>query len=253
MLEVEPNTPQAHVGLGSMHARRLELEDAERHYLAALAIAPTDADARSALRLFFLTQGAHLAAEGDPEGALDAYAAAVEHFPEDPATLGALAGELTRQKRWEDAIPQLERALEAKPGDLDLLLALANSAHASGRYADAVRHRREVERLQPGRRSNLNNLAWLLATTPDDAVRDPDAAVELAERMLAGVERPSANALDTLAASYAAAGRFQEALAVSERAAQLAEQGGASALARVLRERAALYREGRAFVETPPR
>ena len=252
VLQVEPDTPRAHVGLGSMHARLLEFEDAERHYLAALEIAPEDPFSRSVLRLFFLKKGAHLAAKGDPGGSLHAYSAAVEHFPDDPTTHGALATELARQKRWEEAIPHLERALELQPGNVEVLLAMAVAAHASGRYDDAVHYRREVARLAPARRSNLNNLAWLLATAPDDAVRDPDTAVELAERMLAGVEQPSANHLDTLAASYAAAGRFEEAIAVAERAARLAEQGGSASLARVLQERATLYREGRAFVETPP-
>ncbi len=56
----------------------------------------------------------------------------------------------------------------------------------------------------------LNGLAWLLATCPDDTIRDGDKAVEYAERAL--LQENSSTILDTLAAAYAEAGRFEEAI-----------------------------------------
>jgi tetratricopeptide (TPR) repeat protein len=65
------------------------------------------------------------------------------------------------------------------------------------------------------------SLAWLLATCPDGSLRNGTRAVGLAEqaRTLAGIESPQL--LDTLAAAYAEAGRFPEAIETARRALNL--------------------------------
>ena len=68
----------------------------------------------------------------------------------------------------------------------------------------------------------MNNLAWLLATSRDASLRDPERALELALRARtlaakpdAASDREHAAVLDTLAAAQAAAGRFSEAVRAS--------------------------------------
>ena len=63
-----------------------------------------------------------------------------------------------------------------------------------------------------------NNLAWLLATTPHPAIRDPQRALELATRaakITAGAGGEP-RVLDTLAAAYAACGQFSQAVEVGK-------------------------------------
>ena len=69
----------------------------------------------------------------------------------------------------------------------------------------------------------LNDLAWLLATWPDEAVRDGPRAVRLAERAAALTGRKKPMTLDTLATAYAEVGRFDEAVRTAEQAVRLAE------------------------------
>src|SRR5438067_12465009 len=78
--------------------------------------------------------------------------------------------------------------------------------------------------LAPDRVNALNSFAWLLATASDDSVRDGKRAVQLAERAnaLAGNNDPTI--LHTLAAAYAEAGRFDEALQTARRARKLASR-----------------------------
>ena len=66
--------------------------------------------------------------------------------------------------------------------------------------------------------------AWHLAVCPESKYRDGVKAVELAKK---AVElKDAANNLDTLAAAYAEAGRFQDAIKTQERAiAKLKEEG----------------------------
>ncbi len=61
-----------------------------------------------------------------------------------------------------------------------------------------------------------NCLAWLLATCPDEEIRDGERAVVIAKDVVA--KDASAHNLDTLAAAYAAAGRFNEAVSTQEQA-----------------------------------
>jgi len=72
-------------------------------------------------------------------------------------------------------------------------------------------------------------LAWELATNPDEKARDGKRAVELAEAAVLARGR-TPDDLDTLAAAYAEAGRFDEAVATIEEALKTAGPHGDAAL-----------------------
>jgi Flp pilus assembly protein TadD len=95
----------------------------------------------------------------------------------------------------------------------------------------------------------LNNLAWLLATCGDGSVRNGQRALELAERAnrLAGGQ--DVRVLDTLAAAYAEAGRFEEAVRTVQAAIQLASATGRTESARRMQERLRLYQAGQPYRE----
>jgi hypothetical protein len=92
-------------------------------------------------------------------------------------------------------------------------------ADAAETYATAIDIRGGQDDLassQPRRRAQ-NSLAWLLATCPEDTVRDGPRAVVLAEQIVAAVPRDAVY-LNTLAAAYAEVGRFEDAAATQEEA-----------------------------------
>jgi hypothetical protein len=93
----------------------------------------------------------------------------------------------------------------------------------------------------------LRSLAWLLATSPDPKVRNGAQAIIVAERanQLTGYE--DGMALDTLAAAYAEAGRFDNAVATESRAIELARAAGKNDLADRFATRLALYRQRKPF------
>jgi tetratricopeptide (TPR) repeat protein len=101
-----------------------------------------------------------------------------------------------------------------------------------------------------------NNLAWLLATCPQASLRNGNQAVELAQRanQITGAKNP--NFLCTLAAAYAEAGRFSEAVETAQRALPLAEAQYNTALADDIRSELNLYQSGAPFhlpEPTPPK
>jgi len=137
----------------------------------------------------------------------------------------ALLGEVLAARGESDpARAALEEAVAKQAPQLDRVhVALARLALARGDDPAAAEHFRSAIMLQPGSKAIANDLAWLLATSADPTVRNVDAATAAAEQLAKDEENP--HHLDTLAAAYAAGGRFDEAVRTAARAAELAEQG----------------------------
>ena len=105
-----------------------------------------------------------------------------------------------------------------------------------------MRAQREARRAAPTWVVPMADLAWLLATAPDERLREPDEAVRLAEQAVALTGRQNIAALDALAASYAVLRRFEEAVAAQEAAVALAVAAGVPLVADELRARLDRYR-----------
>jgi Flp pilus assembly protein TadD len=139
--------------------------------------------------------------------------------------------------------------LEIKPGNAKAHFNLGLSLKRKGDIADAIAEWREAIRLQPNHAKFLNQLAWVLATSPTGEIRDGTEAVGLARQALrlSGGQEPAI--LDTLAAAYAEAGRFSEAVETLKRAVSLAAARGDTALADAIRPRIKLYRAATPYRE----
>ena len=159
-----------------------------------------------------------------------------------------LAQALQAQGKLEEALDHYGQALQQRP-DAEVHAKIGEVLAARGRIQEAIARYREALRLQPGLWPVLNNLAWILATDPDPANRDGRAAVQFAEQACVVTGQREAGVVGTLAAAYAEAGRFPEAVATARRARALAEAAGDGKLADKNRELLKLYESGRPFHE----
>jgi len=121
-----------------------------------------------------------------------------------------------------------------------------------GRVDEAIVQFQQALAIQPGfldAQRNLAQIAWRLATGPDPSVRNSVKAVELAQQtdQLSGGKNPVIAA--TLAAAYAEAGRFPEAVVAAQRALRLASGQNNAALADVIEAQLKLYQAGAPFRE----
>ena len=120
------------------------------------------------------------------------------------------------------------------------------------RVLTILARRRESLRLRPNDVALLNEIAWTLATSPNTSTRNGNDAVEMAERAAKLTSGRDPAVLDTLAAAYAEAGRFPEALRTAERAMRLATAANDRALAEKIRVRLDLYRVGKPYRQPLP-
>jgi tetratricopeptide (TPR) repeat protein len=162
-----------------------------------------------------------------------------------------LALSLASLGRLDEAAVQYQQAIELKPDDPALHFPLAMILAVQGNAAAAVDQYHQALALQPDNVEALNNLAWILAANPNDAVRNGAEAVRLAERSCELTKHGEPLLLGTLAAAYAEAGRFSDAITTAEKARNLAAAAGQNEVAERNRQLLELYRAGKAFHEPP--
>ena len=108
---------------------------------------------------------------------------------------------------------------------------------------------RQSVRLNPDQPEICNNLAWTLATHPDPKLRDGNEAVRLAEHACQLSAYRKTIMVGTLAAAYAEAGRFSEAVSTAGKSIALAQAGGERQLAERNQQLLELYQAGKPFHE----
>jgi tetratricopeptide (TPR) repeat protein len=148
------------------------------------------------------------------------------------------------QGRTNEAIGWWQAALQRQPDSLDTLTHLAIHYAARADYTNAVRSYREALRLKPDHPFVRAQTAWLLATCPDDQVRNGREAVALAQALPEMSGGSSARAYDIWAAALAEAGRFDEAVFCAEHALGLAPQSTD------IEQRLKLYRQQQPYHES---
>ena len=82
----------------------------------------------------------------------------------------------------------------------------------AGQLKEARKSYEEAVHADPRSAAAHDALAWLLATCWENSVRDGKRAVEVATKLCELTEWKDPNALDTLAAAYAEAGQFDDAV-----------------------------------------
>jgi len=163
--------------------------------------------------------------------------------------LAALAATARAQlAHWHDSVRLFSHAIHVGERNYVAHGQLAAALRAEGHTREAVSHYRAALRIHPRHLESLNNLAWLLATARDPALRRPDEAVRLASAAheLAGGDP---NVADTLAAAHAAAGHYARAAAVLEQALARVDPTADPTLRAALEARLRLYRQHRPYRE----
>jgi len=248
-LEIKPNHPEALSNLGLVLGARGNVEEEIRHYREALRLRPDYLLARTNLAralqsqgnlgeaieqyreilrlqpddaVALLNLGSAYGAQGSLGEAIRCFRLALELETEHPQIHYNLANAWAARGGFEEAVLHYRRTLQLDPGHADAHENLALVLQMRGDVAVALGHYQAALRIAPDRIASLHGLAWILAVHPDPSVRDPAAAVGLAERATALTNRRDPTILSTLAAAYSSAGQVRLALSTAQESLALA-------------------------------
>jgi Tfp pilus assembly protein PilF len=239
-LQERPNFAIAHNNLGNILLQNGQLDEAITHYQKALAIQPDYAEA-------YYNLGNALSHKGQVDEAIAHYQKAVAIKPDYVMAHNNLGNILLKNGQVEEAITHYQKALAIQPDYAEAHNNLGNALSQKGQLDEAIAHYHRVLVLDTNSTNCLNNLAWLLATASDPRWRNGGEAVRLAERACQLTQYKEATMLGTLAAAYAEAGRFNDAIATAQKAHDLALAHGEKDIAARNEELLALYQSGRAY------
>jgi tetratricopeptide (TPR) repeat protein len=131
---------------------------------------------------------------------------------------------LVDKKSYKAAKERMKPLLEKKPDDLSLLRADSQLSISLGLHSDAIKALTKVVEQDPEDYTSLNNLAWVLCTSPTDTIRNGRRALELAEKACKLSLYKKAFAVSTLAAAHAEVGEFDKAREWSQKSIDLAKK-----------------------------
>jgi Tfp pilus assembly protein PilF len=188
--------------------------------------------------------------QGDFERAKANLDKAVAADPRNVAGYTHRAALHDRLGNHQEALEDCNTALVVDPNDGYAYFLRARAFRSLGQPKRALRDISWAVKLKPQELPQaLNEMAWLLATTPDDSVRDGRRAVEAAEQACALTKWQSGSYLDTLAAAQAEKGDFGQAVISQARALALVEEIDPARAG--MEERLQLYRAQKPFRSGP--
>jgi tetratricopeptide (TPR) repeat protein len=221
-------------GLSAEIQQKMTAEDVIG-YETMLRATPTDAELHDDVAVLYLGLGR-------ANNAVEHFRASTALKPDVASAHFNLATALTVAERLDEAVAAYREALRLRPEYGSAHNNLGTVLSAQGHVDEALRHFREAVRIEPSNVQAQRNVAWHLAIRPALTAGEQREAVAAGEQAAALTAERDVPVLDALAAAYAAAGRFDRAVATVERALTLTNN---AAFVATLRERLARYQQNR--------
>lgn len=237
-LQIRPSLAQAHYNLGALLLLQHQPDEAVAHFQKAIDLRPEYVDARINLAGLLLDQNrpaealpharqaltlrpenpdaltncaSALLALGQPADALQLFEKALALQPQSADRHFNLAQALLALNRPAEAQTHLERAIALQPAFARALTALGHLLLAQGQLKEASQHYQLAIANAPDDYDAVCNLAWVLSTAADPALRDGPKALQLANRVNEHFSGQSPLVLQILAAAQAETGQYRQA------------------------------------------
>jgi tetratricopeptide (TPR) repeat protein len=240
-LKLNPGATDTRGFLAAALVERGRPQEAMGVFEDALKLRPQDAEAH-------FKYASLLMALGQTEAAALHFRAALQYEPRGAETHRRYGVLLAGGGKTREAIEQFREAIRFGAG-AEAHYNLATALIQQGQPAEAVPEYRESLRLNPDLPAALNDFAWLLAASASDRLRHGAEAVTLAERACQLTQYREPLLVGTLAAAYAEAGRFADAVQTAEKAIAVATAAGQKVVADKNRQLIELYRAGQPYHE----
>lgn len=245
-IQLQPLQAAFYNDLGNTLVLLGQKDEALQQFQLALARDPGLADAHNNLADIFIQQGRL-------NEAVEQYLLTVKREPNRAVAQNNLGNALLQQKQPDQAVIHFAKAVEVQPNNEVFHCNLGIALAQCRRFADAAQQFQAAIQLRPNYSDaalNLTRLAWILATSPTPSIRDGKLAIQLAEQVQALSNTDLLNSM-ALAAAYAEAGRFSDAISLAHKTIQLAEEQKNSAIENAVEAQLKFYEAGSPFRDTP--
>lgn len=240
-LGMAPNYPLYRASFGLFLSRQMRHSEAIEQLHIANKLAPGDAK-----YLYYL--GGAMAEAKQHEEALASYRQAAEADPTFSGSYYGMAVSYLQAHEVQQSLATIQRAIELEPekpeyhylhGLIALKMGPAPEAlaafhravkwdeqpanmmaqigwdlHEHGRDHESIEFLRRSVKLMPDSLASKVRLAWVLATTPTDSLRQPAEALEIVQRLISTTSYHPPALLDLQAVSLAANGQYDSAVTV---------------------------------------
>ena len=241
-VEKNPHSYAVHNNLATALEEKGDLHGAENHYKKALELKSDEDQVHYNL-------GALYAKIKQDDKAVYHYEQAIRINPENSSAHNNLGFIFAGKGDLDKAIQHYEKSLILRPDHPRTHFNMGNALMLKGDTKGAVGNYKRALQLDPRLPDLANTLAWILATNKDSEIRNGKEAVLYAEMACKGTGYKEAAILDTLAAAYAEAGRFQEAVITAQKAIEKAEKSQDKSVVEEMKKRLQLYQSGKAYHE----
>lgn len=167
--------------------------------------------------------------------------------PETAKDLTDFGMVLLRDREYEQATSLFQQALVLDPNVAWAYTGLGQVYQVKRDFSSAIPEYRRAYQLDPQDLLTINSLAWILATHPDYGPEHQQEALTLARQAARLSKKKNMNILNTLSAALANAGRFDEAIATTDKAIALARARNAGKHIESLTKNRQLYKQGQPF------
>lgn len=230
------NVPDAHVGQSTILMDKLDFAGAIAAADKALELDKTNVQAT-------INRGWAKHLQGDAEAAL---ADLNQALTLDPRSLIALLNRSAVQlefKRYTEAEADLKQAQAMDAEHPGVWLNWGELHWQQRQFTPALAAYQKSLELGPELAESQNGLAWFYATCPEDDKRNAEEAIRLALAANKSTQNKDWSHVDTLAAAYANANKFEDAVRTAEMAIQLAPENKKPEV----KQRLTLYRQNQAY------
>ncbi len=213
------------------------MDDAMAQFQKALEIHPGYAQAYYNIGYVFLQKG-------QLDEAITCLEKVLQIQPDYVNAVCNLGAAYLQKGRLDEAIEQYQKAVALQPDSAEAHHNLGYALLQRGKARGAIAHYQTALEIEPDNPYMYNALAWVLATWPEASVRNGVKAIALAEQAnrLSGGKNPLM--MKTVAAAYAAAGRFPEAVTMGRQALQVASDQSNAPLVETIQAQIELYLAG---------
>ena len=242
-LAVTQDNDVALTNLGTSLMEQGQLDEALSYFQKALAVRSRSEHRHYNFSLALIQNsiGNVLARESRLDEAIVHLRQATEFRPDYPDAHYNLGTALFQKGDLDGAIAEWRTTLSIHPYDAGAHTSLGNALVQKGLLPEAADHYEKALQSDPDAILPLNNLAWVMSTGPDDSLRNNEIAVKLAMKANQLSKEANPVFIRTLAAAYAQAGQFENAIETARRAAEQANRQGQQQFARQMMEDVDLY------------